>query len=315
MAKDKDRPNAGSAMTVAPPVVDEVAASLALSKSIDEMDLVDDGLGEVDASDIKLSAKIWNMKGKDAAGEPIPMNVFFDTVTEQSSKTLDLVFVNLSKTNEWREFDEAEQATKIRCRSYDRRTGTMEDGTERPCEGCPDAKWTTALTKDGKSKRTRRCGIVFNAFAYETETRAPCVLRFRRTSLPVIQSHLNKHHIGRRTVGLKRANWPLFSFHVRASLKLVGEKTVYAVPVLERGAPLGREEIEQAARDAAYVREVLLAHLAKVVEADAARSGADDEGDTSFDTAAMGGSGAGGGMAGGEGQDFVDPPAGSAAAG
>jgi len=236
--------------------------------------------------------------------------VFFDTVTEQSSKTLDLVFVNLSKTNEWREFDEGEQATKIRCRSYDRRTGTMEDGTERPCEGCPDAKWTSVVGKDGKSKRSRRCGIVFNAFAYETATRAPCVLRFRRTSLPVIQSHLNKHHIGRRTVGLKRANWPLFSFHVRASLKLVGEKTVYAVPVLERGAPLQRDEIEQAARDAAYVREVLLAHLSKVVEADAARSGADDDGDTSFDTGAMAGSG--GGMAGGEGQDFVDSSTGSA---
>lgn len=306
MAKERDKgastATAGTLALTAPSPEDAAqAAALALSRTIDEMDLVDDGLGEVDATDIKLSAKIFNMKGKDAAGEPIPPNVFFDTVTEETSKVLDLVFVNLSKTNEWREFDQAEQATRIRCRSYDRRTGTMEDGTERPCEGCPDAKWTTVTGNDGKAKRTRRCGVVFNVFAYETATRAPCVLRFRRTSLPVIQAHLNKHHLGRRTLGLKRANWPLFSFHVRASLKMVGEKTSYAVPVLERGAPLERAELEQAARDADYVRSVLLAHLSRVVEAEAARSSADaDEGgDTSFDTSTMGG---------GEGQDFVDPP-------
>lgn len=240
---------------------DELAAA-----ELGDVTFETDGLDELDASDVKLAAKVFNMKAVDKNGDPIPANVFYDTVTEETTKELDLVLLVLHKTNEWREFDEAASKSNIKCRSFDRVTGRMEDGTERPCEGCKDAKWET-ITVDGKSKRTRRCGPVYNVFAIDRKDRQPCVLRFKRTSLPVIQSHINKHHAGRRVVAGKRMNYPLFVFAVRARLEMAkGGKTQYAVPVLERGGVLPREEVLQAQESAKYVMEALLPVLEKMTE-------------------------------------------------
>ena len=229
----------------------------------------DDGLEEIGAEDIKLPLKVFNMKGMDAAGDPIPPNVFFDTVEETTKKKLDLVLLTLHKTNLWSEFNNAENRTEIKCRSFDRVTGTMADGTERPCQGCPDAQWRTE-----NGKRSRRCGPVYNVFAVERDTKQPCVIRFKRTSLPVIQSHLNKHHIGRRIVNGKRANYPLFAFQVTASLRM-SDDGKYAIPVLERGAVLAKEEIENAAESARFVRETLLPELVKLEEKEAATAATD----------------------------------------
>jgi len=243
---------------------DELAALAALG----DFDFgADDGLEEIGAEDIKLAAKVFNFKGVDAAGDPIPPNVFYDTVEETTKKQLSLVLLTLNKSNEWREYDEAEGRSKIRCRSFDRETGEMEDGTTRPCQGCPDAQWRTE-----NGKRARRCGPVYNVFAVDRESRQPCVIRFKRTSLPVIQSHLNKHHIGRRVVNGRRANYPLFAFGVTASLKMSEDKK-YAIPVLERGPVLAKQEIEDAAESAKYVREALLPALRKLAEKDTDESG------------------------------------------
>lgn len=276
----------------------------ALAGMIDEAGILDDGLTEVSPEDIKLPAKVFNFKGLDAAGDPIPPNVFYDTVTESTSRSLDLMLINLHKTNEWREYDEAEGRSKVRCRSFDQVNGTMDDGLVRPCQGCPDAQWTSVQLADGKQKRTRRCGPVYNVFAAELATRQPCVLRFKRTSLPVIQTYLNKHHIGRRLVGSKRTNWPLFVFHCKASLKMSDDKK-YAIPVLEKAEILSREDIAQGAATVQYVKDVLLGELSKVIESDRSDEvgggGGSGAADTSFDTDKF---------AGDQGQDFVDAPAG-----
>jgi hypothetical protein len=254
----------------------------ALAGMLDTMGIEDDGLSEVGAEDIKLPLKLWNFKGTDPAGDPIPPNVFFDTVTEQTSRTLDVVLINLHKTNEWREYDEGSGKSVIRCRSFDQLKGVMDDGTNRPCKGCPDAQWRSAPAKDGKSKRTKRCGQVDEMFAAELATSQPCVLRFKRTSLPVIEAYLNKHHLGRRVERGKRSDWPLFVYHCRISLKMSDDKK-YAIPVLERGEVLPREVIEQSAATVPYVKTVLLAMLSKVTDLDRSDDVA-GAGDTSFDT-------------------------------
>lgn len=277
-----------------------VSTDDALGTMLEDVGITDDGLTEVAPEDIKLPAKVFNFKGVDAAGDPIPANVFYDTVTEEAARTLDLMLINLHKTNEWREFDEAASKSQVRCRSFDQLKGTMDDGTIRPCKGCPDAQWTSVEGKDGKPKRTRRCGPVYNVFAAELTTRQPCVLRFKRTSLSVIQAYLNKHHIGRRLIGSKRVNWPLFVFRCTASLKMSDDKK-YAIPVLEKAGNLSREDIEMGAATVQYVKDVLLAELGKVIEAD--RSD-DASGDTSFNPDKF---------TADEGQDFVDSPAGDAA--
>lgn len=269
-----------SSSALASPSGEEAALALAL----DGVPIEDDGLTEVGAEDIKLSAKVWNFKGTDDAGDPIQANVFYDTVTEVTERALDLMLIKLHKTNEWREYDEAEGKSRVRCRSFDQLKGTMDNGTVRPCKDCPDARWESIAGKDGKSKRTRRCGPVYNVFAAEFSTRQPCVLRFKRTSLPVIQTYLNKHHIGRRVEGSKRTNWPLFVYRCRASLKMSDDKK-YAIPVLERGEQLTREWIELGAQTVPYVNNVLLGELGKVIDADGSDEGAAAAGggDTSFE--------------------------------
>lgn len=264
-----------SAMTATSPESD------ALAQVLDGVDVGDGGLGEIDKSDFKLAAKVFNFKGTDAAGDPIPPNVFYDTVEETAKKVLDLAFLLLHKTNEWREYDEAEGRSKIRCRSADRVMGIMEDGTERRCEGCPDAQWRTTETK----KRTRNCGPVYNVVAMDRETQQPCVVRFKRTSLPVIQSHLQKHHIGKRILGPgQRGNVPFFSFQVRASLKMSDDKK-YAIPVLEKGSVLSQDEIRTHADSVAFFREHVLAIVERVAEKDTDTGGGGGAGgdDSSFD--------------------------------
>lgn len=267
-----------------------VSETDALAGVLDDMGVSDDGLAEVGAEDIKLPTKVWNFKGLDPSGEPIPPTMFYDTVTEQTVKSLDLVLINLHKTNEWREYVQVEDKSVVRCRSFDQVTGTMEDGTQRACKGCPDAQWTT----DADGKRGRRCGPVYNVFAAEIETRQPCVLRFKRTSLPVIQAYLNKHHIGRRNVNGKRANWPLFVFRCKATLKMSDNKK-YALPVLEQGGALPRELIQMGAETVQYVKDVLLGELNKVIDGEREDNSA-ESGDTSFEP---------GKFAAAEGQDFV----------
>lgn len=263
-------------------VEEQGQAALALAQSdelagIEGLDFEDDGLEEVDAEDVKLAAKVFNFKGTDENDDPIPPNAFYDTVTEQTKKELDLVLLTLHKTNEWREYDEGEGRSHIRCRSFDRVTGVMEDGTERQCQGCPDAKWRT--TDSGK--RTRRCGPVYNVFAIERDSRQPCVVRFKRTSLPVIQGYLNKHHIGRRVQAGRRSNYPLFVFRCTATLRMSDDKK-YAIPVLERGEVLPKEEIQLAADSAKYVREGLLPELAKIADADSDDAGTAPAGNSDF---------------------------------
>lgn len=257
-----------------------LASSDELAGLIDGLELASDGLEEIDNEDIKIPVKVFNMKGVDEASEPIPPNVFYDTIEQTTKKRLRLALLTLHKANEWREYDEGEGRSKIRCRSFDRVTGTMEDGTVRPCKGCPDAQWRT----DDNGKRTRRCGPVYSFVAIDRETQQPCMLRFKRTSLGPIQDYLNRHFLGRRILsGGKRAHYPLFAFETIASLKMSDDKK-YAIPVLERGEVLPREEIGAHAANAQVFRESIMPIIQKLSDqdqgdADASRSAPN----TSFD--------------------------------
>lgn len=256
------------------------SANAELAAALDGIDVGDGGLGEVDNNDIKIPVLVFNMKGTDGAGEPIPPNVFFDSIDETTAKSLELVFLDLHKSNEYRIYDEAEGRSKTICRSNDQVMGVMStpDGDiDRPCKGCPDAQWT----KNEKGKRVRNCGPVYSMIAAKPDG-SPAVMRFKKTSLPVIQQHLNRHHIGKLSgPGGKRGNVPLFALSVKASLKMSDDKK-YAIPVLEKGRVLTRDEVVAHAESSRFYRQVILPMLEKLAdkESDAATPTDDD---TSFD--------------------------------
>jgi len=248
-----------------------------------DVDLGDDGLGQVDREDIRIAAYTLNMKGKGADGRPYPIDAYYNTVDETTKLRVNAAFLHLHKTNMWSRYNELERRSDIKCRSYDRVTGTMDNGTQRPCAGCPDAEWR----RDAEGKRTRNCSPVYNLFAFDRDAQIPFVTRYKRTALPVIKAHLQKHHIGRRIVRGVRSNYPLHVFAVELSARL-SDNGNYALPVIARGAVLARAEVEFLRDNARTLREQVIPILSHV-ESNVAASGAGDagdvvdEGDTSFE--------------------------------
>ena len=242
---------------------------------------LDDGLDQVDGDDLQIAVKVFNMKRVDPdTKRATPPDVFFDTVTESTQDEVDAVLTYLHKTNEWREYDESEGRSKVRCRSFDRVTGTLEDGTSRACQNCPDANWQTI-----EGKRTRRCGPVYNVYAVEKETRAPFVIRFKRSSLRPFKQYLNRYFIGKRIVKGRRANYPLYAYETKLSLRM-SDDGKYALPVFQKGSILDRDSIRAAAAEVPFVRDALVGSLERIVDGD--HSG-DDDGNAIDVTAASAG--------------------------
>jgi hypothetical protein len=253
------------------------------------MDFEDDGLSQVGPEDIRIAAKVLNMKGVDEKGRKLPEDAYYDTVDETVKEKIDAVFLHMHKSHLYSFYDQAESRMRIVCRSFDREMGTMDDGTRRPCKGCPDAEWRTE-----EGKRTRNCSPVSNMFAIDRDTGLPFVVRYKRTSLPIIQSYLQKHHIGRRVLaGGKRVNYPLYCFQVELSCKM-SDDGKYALPVITRGPVLSEQEILAHAENARTLRESVLPILNKVEDTAEAKEAPPD---TSFDYGAN------------VKQDFVDAPA------
>jgi hypothetical protein len=258
MAKKTE--SASAAIEVAPP-----PSSLALANTRDLLaDVLDvddllasDGLEELGSEDIKISARVFNFKGVDKDDNPIPLNVFFDTVEETTVRSFVASLLTLHKSNEWREFDSVANRSVVHCRSYDRVTGTTKDNVSRKCEGCPDAEWQMI-----SGKRTRRCGPVYNVVGVDRETHAPFVIRCKKTSLDPLKQFLNKYFIGRRVIRGKRENYPLFAFETKLSLKMSDDKK-YALPVFELGDTLDRESLLRCAEEARFYREHMMPALSK----------------------------------------------------
>ena len=298
-------PGAGSG-SASLAVIDEAALAavggtdlLAGIEGIEDIVIDDDGIGEVAAEEIKIPRKLFNMKGIDAKGDPIPKNVFFDSIAETTQKELHAILIKRKYTNEWREYDPSTDKSTTHCRSLDQIKGVMENGTIRPCKGCPDAKWESRVDpKDGKTKRMRRCSPVANVYGAELPSMQPFLIRFKKTSLAPWQTHLSRYFIRKRRIetktGIEWANYPLYAFTCKLTLKM-DDKAVYAFPVFEQGSVLPAKVIKQGAETVKYVDAVFEAELARLIDQDPT----DDSVDTTFDTSTMGG---------GEGKDFVDAP-------
>jgi|SRR5262245_17362633 len=242
--------------------------------------LGDEGLAQIERDDLKIAAYVLNMKGKGPDGRALPIDAYYNTVDETSKPKVNAAFLHLHKTHLWSRYNDAEKRSEIKCRSFDRVTGTMADGTIRPCKGCPDFEWR----RDTEGKRVRNCGPVYNVFAVDRDTTTPFVVRFKRTSLPVFKAYLQKHHIGRRIIRGKALNYPLHVFAVELGAVL-SDNGNYAIPTLVRGAVLPPAEVRVLAENAKTLREQVIPILDRVETQAEAREGADveAEGDTSFE--------------------------------
>jgi len=281
----------GSSAALALPTNDELAGLG------EDFEFEVDGLDEIGSEEIKLAAKVFNFKGTDEDGEPVPPNAFFDTIAERAQKEIHCALLHIHKSNLWSEFNNDENRTEVRCRSMDRVTGEMEDGSTRSCNGCPHAKWTA----NDEGKRGRDCSTVYNVVGIEFETSLPFVIRFKKTSEGVIKLYLQKHHLGRRIVKGVAKDYPLFVFECRITLDAKTHKN-YALPVLQKVAVLPKERIHQMHEAAKSAAEMLAESLQRLEDQVVSRETGDGNGggDASFDP---------GDFTKDEGEDFVEEPA------
>ncbi len=256
---------------------------------LEGLDLGVTGLEETDASDFRLASITLNFNGM-IAGDVPPKSVWVNTVTEETAKEKVVTLLVLHKSRAWTEFVQGE-GTKRRCTSWDSKTGTMEDGTTRACEGCADAKWRME-----NGKRTRRCGEIHNIVGIEKGTGELVMIRAKKTGLDPWIAFLNKFFLGKRVVNGARSNVPLFAFETKLASEMVsGKNGTYAVPTFDvvrddKGEPkvLGADELRFLAETARGVRDLYLDRVREVAEsADGHEAGAAD--DTSFDYGANGG--------------------------
>jgi len=211
---------------------------------------------------IRIPRKIFNAPGLDARGETIPHNVFYDTVTEQTTPAVTAVLVDTRGSRAWTEFLDAEDRTQVICSSPDGVHGTLTDtGEVRKCEGCPDRVWFTT----GKGKRGVHCHDVYEVFGVDLDTYTPFIVTFKRTSEPAWISHLNKHHLLKRKATRTRpvGNQPLWSYRVKLALKL-SENGKYATPVIDVLGVMTVDEAKECLAVIGALREAM--HAGRVEE-------------------------------------------------
>jgi len=264
--------SATSALAAAPQTEAEQLAALYGDTKVE-----DDGLQEADSDDMRLPVIVWNMKGKDPkTNELRRLDEFYDTLNEVSHRQLRVAFVHLHKTRLFSRFNNDTNENVIYCSSKDGVTGRMREkhpdglqlkgprgellpivqGTVRDCKTCPDSDWH----QNSAGKNIRNCDPVYGIFAaHLDEQNRPTdgfLLRFKRTGLPPLKTHMQKHHLGRRILpNGSRVNVPLYTFACTLTLE-ISKNGNFATPLITRGEILPKTTIDLLADQAKLFAQV-----------------------------------------------------------
>lgn len=220
--------------------------------------------------------------------KPVLKTVFVQTVSGAVKERLSLQVITVHVSREWKERVDGKSVR--RCSSWDARIGRMENGEERPCNGCPDYAWG----KDANGKNKRNCGDVQNVVVADLETADVAILAVKKTALKPWRDYYSRHFAKQRSVRTtdpktgqtvtRRVDLPFFSRETIVELRLVTKGSEsWAEPVFKVGPLLSREHIVNGAQMVRDYRETFL-HAASVI--DAVAESADDNtpgGDSSFD--------------------------------
>lgn len=229
-------------------------AELGLSPEEEALLADNDGLEDVDSTDLRIAHWIWNIGGKrkNADGDEFDLrpDQFFNTITEEVADKLRLIFIFMKKSNRWSYYDTKEERRINVCISRDRITGRMlrakndlREGQERSCEGCPQSQWRTFIDQQTEEeRRVLDCAPEQTYVALDTDSKMACVIRFKRSSLSDARLWLNKFILNQRITAQGRRNYPLYAFEFEVTLKL-SENGKFATPQFERKRVLNREEL------------------------------------------------------------------------
>jgi hypothetical protein len=206
-----------------------------------------DGLDEAGPEEVRFATLKFN-QNKVIDGDQIGKNRFLNTVTQEVKPEVRAIFLGFAKKNAWAEYVNGK--TVVHCESDDRVTGTMQDGTQRPCNGCPDARWKTI---DGK-RIPPKCAMAYKVVGEDLDNGGrPFRIFFRRTAEKAFKQHLTQHHLHMMPNG---GHVPLFAYEVRIALEMAPEGT-HAVPVIERGPRVDKTRLQALKENAKVARDYL----------------------------------------------------------
>ena len=251
----------------------------------------DDGLSEVTPNDLRTPLKLYNLKQAEGVAR-ITQDAFLDTIDKSVTTELNLVLLELHKSNVYAVFNNRDQRNVTMCSSFDQVTGVWAaDDTTRPCRGCPDAVWRTEVDqKTGEKRRTVPCSEVWTVAAFDLDAQRPCFIKFKKTSMDAIRNYLQANHIGKRALpGGRRGNIPLYAYRVRVTIGM-HKGGNFAIPAIHRGAVLSPGDLKVMHETALGIRETFRTRL-DIADREAGGMGGDggEGADTSFDPAAMSG--------------------------
>lgn len=202
------------------------------------------GLDEIDSDDVKLPLYTWNMKWKDPrTNRPIPIDVFFDTLTEENKPTVRCVLLRLKKTHRMANYVDG-VGTRVLCRSMDRVTGIMEDGSTRSCQNCPDFRWQSEADGKGGQRRMKPCALIYHFIAFDLDKKQPFIFRVKGTSVEPVKIYLNRHFLKKRRTTNGWTDLPLYVFETILSLKM-SDNCNYSILEMERGDVLPAEMVRE----------------------------------------------------------------------
>jgi hypothetical protein len=213
---------------------------------------------------IRIARRVFNTPGLDTHGNPIPPNVYYDTVLETTATSIEAVLVDTDGTRAWTRYLDAEDRTQVLCASHDKVTGTRaESGEVIACATCPERLWRPMPN----GKRGVNCHEVWEVFGVDLKAHTPFIITFKRTSEPAWIAHLNKHHMLKipASKGRPARNQPLWSYRVRLSLKLSDNKK-YATPVIEMLAPMTVSEARECMEIIGSLRSAMAGGAVEVAE-------------------------------------------------
>lgn len=192
-------------------------------------------LSQLGRADRTLPFRVFNAKVKDTAGNWIARDVFYDTLSGETCRSINAVLLHVRKNRRRSVYVEG-VGTHVLCRSMDALEGVTEEGEVLDCETCPHKEW------QGREKP--RCSLIYTFLGLDlAQGGNPFLIRAKHTSLQPAKKYLARHFEGRLKTPEGAADLPLFVY--RTKLALVMPTGNYAVLAFENAGACTEAEIRE----------------------------------------------------------------------
>jgi len=217
-----------------------VSVSPTLELPEDVMPLLESSrsLEEIDDADKMVPWYFFNNKLKGPDDAWLASDVFFHSLREDTTETIEATLLFLRKTHRYRLYTEGE-GSKTLCASLDRVEGLWRETGE--VLSCADCRYAP-LPQNWTNGTPPPCQLIWTLVGFDEANQEPFAINAKATSLTPAKRFLNQHFLRK----FKGKDLPLFVYRVR--IGLTQPTGTYAVLSFEVIEPNNAEAIRGYAR-------------------------------------------------------------------